>query len=101
MGMPAPAFGYDGPPFRQSAAAITLGDIYNTTDSARRKVVRYVNMGVLSGALTWPGGGGPCDPFSIKDCANGHGTGDASTLTSYVNRLGVQPIPHKAFGAQR
>src|SRR3989454_2419340 len=45
-------------------------------------------MGVLRGAPTWPGGGGPWDPFSIKDCADGHGTGVASTLAGYDNPTG-------------
>jgi len=100
IGMADTGLDYDGPPFRQSAAAITLGDIYNTTDSARRKVVRYVNMGVLSGALTWPGGGGPWDPFSIKDCANGHGTGVASTLAGNDNGIGASPNDGNALGAK-
>src|SRR5205814_361745 len=48
---------YDGDQFRQSAGTIVSGDLYNTTDLTRRKVVRYLNMGVLTGQLTWPGGG--------------------------------------------
>ena len=88
IGMADTGLDYDGAPFRQSVATIAIGDIYNTTDPSRRKVVRYVNMGVLTGALTWPGGGGPWDPFSIKDCADGHGTGVASTLAGYDNPTG-------------
>src|SRR5436309_1962871 len=88
IGMADTGLDYDGAPFRQSVATIAIGDIYNTTDPSRRKVVRYVNMGVLTEALTWPGGGGPWDPFSIKDCADGHGTGVASTLAGYDNPTG-------------
>src|SRR6266540_3377011 len=91
IGMADTGLDYDGAPFRHSAAAITLGDIYNTTDTARRKVVRYVNMGVLTGQLTWPGGGGAWDPWSIKDCDHGHGTGVASTLAGNDNGLGSSP----------
>ena len=75
IGMADTGLDYDGAPFRHSAATITLGDIYNVTDMNRRKVVRYVNMGVLTGQLTWPGSGGLWDQWSIKDCADGHGTG--------------------------
>src|SRR3989454_1273057 len=88
IGMADTGLDYDGAPFRQNVATIAIGDIYNTTDPSRQKVVRYVNMGVLTGALTWPGGGGPWDPFSIKDCADGHGTGVASTLAGYDNPTG-------------
>ena len=100
IGMADTGLDYDGQQFRHSAAAITLGDIYNTTDANRRKVVRYVNMGVLTGALTWPGGGGPWDPFSIKDCANGHGTGVASTLAGDDNGIGASPNDGNALGAK-
>ena len=82
---------YDGAPFRHSTSSITIGNLYNVTDPSRRKVVRYVNMGVLTGQLTWPGGAGPWDPFSIKDCSYGHGTGVASTLAGNDNSLGTSP----------
>ncbi|HYV08324.1 MAG TPA: S8 family serine peptidase [Thermoplasmata archaeon] len=91
IGMADTGLDYDGAPFRNSTAAITIGDIYNTTDMGRRKVVRYVNMGVLTGQLTWPGGGGAWDPWSIKDCDHGHGTGVASTLAGNDNGLGSSP----------
>ena len=89
---------YDGAQFRQSTTQIVRtggvcgGDLYNCTDSARRKVVRYLDEGVLTGLLTWPGGGGPWDPYSIMDCAynggaNGHGTAVASTLAG--NAVGI------------
>src|SRR6266511_1667481 len=91
IGMADTGLDHDGASFRHSAAAITLGDIYNKTDMARRKVVRYVNMGVLTGQLTWPGGGGAWDPWSIKDCDHGHGTGVASTLAGNDNGLGSSP----------
>ena len=100
IGMADTGLDYDGASFRQSASAITVGDIYNTTDPARRKVVRYVNMGVLTGQLTWPGGGGPWDPFSIKDCADGHGTGVASTLAGNDNGIGASPNDGNALGAK-
>ena len=91
---------YDGAPFRHSATAITSGDLYNATDSNRRKVVRYVNMGVLTGQLTWPGGSGPWDPYSIMDCAFGHGTGVASTLAGNDNGLGASPNDGVALAAK-
>ena len=100
IGMADTGLDYDGASFRQSASTITLGDIYNTTDPARRKVVRYVNMGVLTGQLTWPGGGGMWDPFSIKDCADGHGTGVASTLAGNDNGIGASPNDGNALGAK-
>jgi hypothetical protein len=91
---------YDGPPFRHSTSSITLGDLFNATDANRRKVVRYVNMGVLTGQLTWPGGGGPWDPYSIMDCAFGHGTGVASTLGGNDNGLGTSPNDGVALAAK-
>src|SRR2546425_3712117 len=100
IGMADTGLDYDGASFRQSASTITLGGIYNTTDPARRKVVRYVNMGVLTGQLTWPGGGGPWDPFSIKDCPDGHGTGVASTLAGNDNGIGASPNDGNALGAK-
>ena len=100
IGMADTGLDYDGEQFRQAPTTVTIGDIYNTTDLARRKVVRYVNMGVLTGQLTWPGGGGPWDPFSIKDCANGHGTGVASTLAGNDNGIGSSPNDGNAFGAK-
>ncbi len=100
IGMADTGLDYDGEQFRQAPTTVTLGDIYNTTDLARRKVVRYVNMGVLTGQLTWPGGGGPWDPFSIKDCANGHGTGVASTLAGNDNGIGSSPNDGNALGAK-
>lgn len=83
---------YDNPQFRQSASQIVIGDLYNVTDPARRKVVRYLDMGVLTGQLTWPGVGGPWDPYSMMDCrydgaADGHGTAVASTLAG--NAYGI------------
>lgn len=91
---------HDGPAFRHSLSAITVGDLYNVTDPARRKVVRYVNMGVLTGQITWPGGGGPWDPYSIMDCAYGHGTGVASTLAGNDDGFGTSPNDGVARGAQ-
>ncbi|MGI0148065.1 MAG: S8 family serine peptidase, partial [Thermoplasmata archaeon] len=89
IGLADTGLDYDGPSFKQDATTIVVGDIYNSTDAARRKVVRYVNMGVLSGQLTWPGGGGLWDPASIKDCPSGHGTGVASTLAGNDNGIGI------------
>ncbi len=88
---------FDGGQFRNSLASITTGDLYNVTDPARRKVVRYLDMGVLTGQLTWPGGGGLWDPYSAADCAyngasNGHGTAVASTLAG--NDLGIGTSPN-------
>src|SRR5207245_1743496 len=45
IGMADTGLDYDGASFRQSASTITLGGIYNTTDPARRKVVRSVQPG--------------------------------------------------------
>src|SRR3989441_1675259 len=100
IGMADTGLDYDGASFRNSPSTITIGDIYNTTDLNRSKVVRYVDMGVLTGALTWPGGGGPWDPFSIKDCTNGHGTGVASTLAGNDNGIGASPNDGNALGAK-
>ncbi|OGS46671.1 MAG: hypothetical protein A3K66_07900 [Euryarchaeota archaeon RBG_16_67_27] len=88
---------YDQSAFRQGAAIVLGGgDIYNVTDPARRKVVRYHNMGVLTGDVAWPGSG-TWDPWSIQDsdhratgqdCVFGHGTAVASVLTGNDNWLG-------------
>lgn len=89
---------YDGAQFRQSVSQVVKtggpcnGDLYNCTDATRRKVVRYVDMGVLTGQVSWPGTGSVWDPYSIMDCAydgleNGHGTAVASTLAG--NALGI------------
>ncbi len=85
---------YDNPQFRQNPGAITIGDIYNVTNPARRKVVRYLDMGVLTGELGWPGTGStlPWDPYSMMDCAyngaeNGHGTAVASTVAGNASAI--------------
>ncbi len=87
---------YDNPQFRQSVGAITTGDIYNVTDPARRKVVRYLDMGVLNGQIAWPTptSTAPWDPYSMMDCPyngaeNGHGTAVASTAAG--NALPIYP----------
>ncbi len=82
---------YDGAQFRQSTSQIVKSggacgaDLYNCTDATRRKVVRYLDMGVLTGQVAWPGTPGVWDPYSMMDCAydgaaDGHGTAVASTL---------------------
>jgi len=96
LGMADTGLDYDGASFRHSATQITVGDLYNVTDLSRRKVVRYVDMGVVIGQLTWPGGGGLWDPYSAMDCAydggaNGHGTAVASTLAGNDEGLGSSP----------
>lgn len=88
IGLADTGLDYDGAAFRQDASTIVLGDLYNATDGARRKVVRYVNMGIVTELITWPGGGGPWDPGSIQDCASGHGTGVASTLAGHDDPVG-------------
>lgn len=109
VGMADTGLDYDGPPFRQSSSSIVSGDIYNVTDVNRRKVVRYVNMGVRTGQITWPGGGGPWDPWSIKDsnhlppvidCTFGHGTAVASTLAGNATGLGTSLNDGGAPGAK-
>src|SRR2546427_7820392 len=85
------------------------GNIYNTPDPSRRKVIRYVNMGVQTGQLTWLGGGGQWDPWSIKDsnhrpalgdCTFGHGTAVASTLAGNDTGIGTSPNEGNARGAK-
>jgi len=85
---------YDHDAFRHSSGFITLGDLYNTTDAGRRKVVRYLNMGFLTGRVDWPGGTGTWDPSSIRDsdhtpggsaCTFGHGTAVSSVLAGNDN----------------
>ncbi len=87
---------YDNAQFRQRPSQIDTGDLYNVTDATRRKVVRYLDMGVLNDQVTWPGGGGTWDPYSMMDCAydptgtypaNGHGTAVASTAAG--NAYGI------------
>ena len=98
---------YDNPQFRQSGSQIVKasGDLYNITDPTRRKVVRYLDEGVLTGLLTWPGGGGPWDPYSMMDCAynggaNGHGTAVASTLAGNAYGISADLNNGNALGAQ-
>ena len=96
---------YDNPMFRQSATQLSLGDLYNVTDASRRKVVRYLDMGVLSAGLSWPGTGGLWDPYSIADCpyngaANGHGTAVASVLAGNDVGLGTSPNDGNALNAK-
>ncbi len=103
---------YDGAQFRQSASQVVKsggignGDLYNYTDPSRRKVVRYLDEGVLTGQLTWPGGGGLWDPYSIMDCAynggaDGHGTAVASTLAGNAAGLNATEINNgNALAAQ-
>ena len=100
IGMADTGLDYDGFPFKQSSSTLVLGDLFNATDAARRKVVRYVNMGVLTGQLTWPGGGGTWDPWSIKDCPYGHGTGVASTLAGNDSGIGTSPNDGLASGGK-
>src|SRR2546423_15654794 len=99
---------YDGNSFRQSSGSIVSGDIYNITDPTRRKVNRYVNMGVQTGQLTWPGGGGQWDPWSMKDsdhrpafgdCTFGHGNAVASTIAGNDTGIGTSPNEGRARGA--
>ncbi len=89
IGLADTGLDYDNPQFRLRASQTTSGDLYNVTDATRRKVVRYLDMGVLTGQLTWPGGGGAWDPYSMMDCAGGHGTSVASTLAG--NAYGISP----------
>ncbi len=97
---------YDNPQFRQSPNRITTPtDLYNVTDPSRRKVVRYLDMGVLTGQLTWPGGGGAWDPYSMMDCPynggeNGHGTAAASTLAGNAYGISTDLNNGNALGAQ-
>ncbi len=80
---------YDNPQFRLRSSQITSGDLYNVTDATRRKVVRYLDEGVLTGQLGWPGSGGAWDPYSMMDCAGGHGTSVVSTLAG--DAFGISP----------
>ncbi len=106
---------YDNAQFRQSATQTVKpggtgnGDIYNVTDATRRKLVRYLDMGVLTGTLTWPGQGGLWDPYSIADCAydptgqnpaNGHGTAVSSTLAGNALGISTDLQNGNALGAQ-
>ena len=104
---------YDHDQFRESAGEVVLGggDLYNVTSAARRKVVRYLNMGFLTGQVAWPGGGGTWDPWSIQDsdhtptgtdCTFGHGTAVASVLTGNDNWRagGGDPDDGLALGAK-
>lgn len=96
---------FDEAYFRQSVSTIAAGDLYNVTDPGRRKVVRYVDMGVATGQLTWPGGGGLWDPYSDADCAynggaNGHGTAVASAVAGNDNGIGASPNDGNALQAK-
>src|SRR2546425_12598790 len=101
IGMADTGLDYDGASFRNSTTTITIGDIYNVTHMNHRKVASELDMAVLTGALTWPGGGAPTwDPYSIKDCNHGHGTAVASTLAGNDNGIGTSPNDGNALGAK-
>jgi len=109
VGLADTGLDYDGNSTRESSGSIVSGDLFNTTDPSRRKVIRYVNMGVQTGQLTWPGGGGQWDPWSIKDsdhrpafgdCTFGHGTAVASTLAGNDTGIGTSPNEGNARGAK-
>ena len=96
---------YDNPQFRERSSQIETGDLYNVTDATRRKVVRYLDMGVLTNQLTWPGGGGAWDPYSMMDCpydgaADGHGTAVASTAAGNAYGISSDLNNGNALGAQ-
>src|SRR5207249_10277778 len=76
VGLAETGLDYDGNSPRESSRSIVSGDLFNTTDPSRRKVIRYVNMGVQTGQLTWPGGGGQWDPWSIRDSDHRPAFGD-------------------------
>lgn len=74
---------YDHTQFRHAQAQGTIGDIYNVTDTNRRKVIRYLPMSGLVGVDPYTGG----DPNAIKDSGDlfcfsgsmGHGTATSSS----------------------
>ncbi len=74
---------YDHTQFRHAQAQRTIGDIYNVTDTNRRKVLRYLPMSGLVGVDPYTGG----DPYAIKDTGDlfcftasmGHGTATSSS----------------------
>ncbi|TLZ53061.1 MAG: hypothetical protein E6K18_01330 [Methanobacteriota archaeon] len=93
---------YDHSQFRQSQGAPVVlgnGDIYNTTNFGRRKVVRYLTMSQYVGVDPWTTG----YPDAIQDspngfCGSGHGTatagsaaGDDSTFTPQSPEDGMAP----------
>ena len=71
---------YDHAAFRHAQAQVTLGSgatsIYNVTNPARRKVIRYLTMSQYLGVDPWS------DPEATKDeggfCGFGHGTATSS-----------------------
>lgn len=76
---------YDHTQFRHSQGQASTGSggtsIYNFTDTARRKVIRYHPMSAFRGVDPFTGG----DPYAIKDTGDlfcfgsvGHGTGTSS-----------------------
>ncbi|HEY5538849.1 MAG TPA: S8 family serine peptidase, partial [Thermoplasmata archaeon] len=76
---------YDHSMYRHSAASVTLGSgatsIYNQTNTARRKVIRYFPMSSYLGVDPFTGG----DPQAIQDSpgigcfgGSGHGTSTSS-----------------------
>lgn len=74
---------YDHTQFRHAQAQGTIGDIYNVTDTNRRKVIRYLPMSGLVDVDPYTGG----DPNAIKDSGDlfcfsgsmGHGTATSSS----------------------
>ncbi|UCD91949.1 MAG: S8 family serine peptidase, partial [Methanobacteriota archaeon] len=82
---------YDHRFFRQDDLTITLGDIYNVTDYARRKLVRYMPMSTYVGIDPWTGG----DVWAHRDsgpqmgwATSGHGTMVSGTGAGRDNDAG-------------
>jgi len=77
--------------FRESASVIQTGDVYNVTDTARRKLVRYFAMSILQGIDPWTGN----DPEAAKDsvnaggCPSGHGTSVAGNVAGWDEGVGT------------
>lgn len=81
---------YDHSMFRHSSTTVTIGDIYNTTNTARRKVIRYLPMSGYVGVDPFGG----TDPEALKDepkpgCFGGFGHGTATASAAAGNDTGI------------
>ena len=89
---------YDHTMFRHSQSVVTTGDIYNTTVSTRRKVVRYLTMSQYVGVDPWGSDSGPRKDSPDGFCGSGHGTftsgsaaGDDTGMTPSSANDGMAP----------
>ncbi|MEK6850937.1 MAG: S8 family serine peptidase, partial [Candidatus Thermoplasmatota archaeon] len=80
---------YDHTMFRHDQSTVTLGadftanSIYNTTNAARRKVIRYLTMSQYVGVDPWGTDPGPRKDGPDGGCGFGHGTATSAAAAGF------------------